>query len=110
MNYCKLYKRLPSDERHIWYDDFRTYFLRNKKLHPAFENKPSSDMLKLFSDYIDMNTDKKSNSDILRYGKSRIMRPEMYTVDVKVMVELYLKGQFERRKDWIVDYYPEALI
>lgn len=109
MNYCKLYKRLDSEERHVWYDDFRTYFLRSKKIHPNFRDKPSSDMLKLFSDYIELNTEVK-NSDILRFGKSRIMRPEMYSVDLKVMIELYLKEQFERRKEWIIEYYPEVLI
>ena len=106
MNLCKLYKRLPSDERNKWYDDFRVYFLRNKKDYSSFYDRASSDMQKMFIQYIDVVA---LNGNLMStQSQGRIFRSE--AASVKRITDNFLTAQFGIREDYIREYYPEALI
>lgn len=100
---AKIYKRLPSDERHDWYDRFRRYYLSHQSDYPSLKGKASSDMQRTFSEWIDYQTETQQRR--FPYPKTMVVSKEFGQ-----LASEFLKEMFSMRKDYLVEKHPEVLI
>lgn len=104
-NYSGVLKALPLVEYCRWREDFRDWYMANKKIHKGFNNYHSSDVCNFFIEYIETFYDLKDNKDY-----KHIIKPLLITTAMSEMVEDYIRYKYTKRYSYLLEYYPEALI
>ncbi len=105
MNLTKLYTKLDSEERYLWFDAFRSYFLSNKDKYSELNNLHSSDVQTMFTNYIRMQTEHTGNPQSL----GRIIRSAQMG-RISDITNKFLEYQYNKRLPILVEKYPEVLI
>ncbi len=94
----KLYACLPAFEQCKWSSDFRDYYMYHKNEHKSFSNLHSSDVVKLFHDYLDF---------MIQKAVPYMVKPELLTIQVSNLVRDYLEYKYIKRFDFLFENYPE---
>jgi hypothetical protein len=98
---AKFYKRLPVEERNHWYDTFRRFYLSNQSEYPSFARRASSDMQRLFTDWVNMETTERDRP---------FPKVEIVSREFGKMADKFLKEMTAMRKDYLMKHHPEVFI
>lgn len=105
-NYSGVLKALPLVEYCRWREDFRDWYMVNKKIHNGFNNYHSSDVCNCFIEYIETFYGLKEST---AYARS-IIKPILISKAMSEMVQDYIRYKYTKRYSYLLEYYPEALI
>lgn len=98
---AKFYKRLPVEERNMWYDTFRRFYLSNQSKYPSFKGRASSDMQRLFTDWVNMETTERNRP---------FPKVEIVSREFGKMADEFLNQMVYMRKEFLMDKHPEVFV